>query len=281
MRTYEMEQNYSPLRYPGGKAKLANTIKSIINVNKIYDCSYIEPFAGGAGVGLSLLFSQYVKEIILNDINYQLFSFWKTLLENPEYLIKKIYNTNLTIDEWKKQKYIFQNPQKYEQKKVGFSFFFLNRTNRSGILNAGVIGGQNQTSKYKIDARFNRDSLINKIKIISDYKDKIRFYNMDTIDFLYHFQTNPRKTYFAYFDPPYFNKGQDLYTNFYTYNDHKNLSNVIQNTVPYKWVLTYDDAPEIKKLYKQRYITSFNLLYCAHDVKIGKELLIFSDGLAF
>lgn len=274
-----MERNYSPLRYPGGKAKLSKTVKCIIESNKIYDSVYIEPFAGGAGVALSLLFSQYVNEIILNDINYQLFSFWRTLLDNPEYLLRKINDAKLSIDEWKKQRIIFKNPERYEQNKVGFAFFYLNRTNRSGILSAGVIGGYNQSSKYKIDARFNKEGLIKRIELINYYREKIQFYNMDTVDFIQNQKINPQKNYFAYFDPPYFNKGQDLYTNFYTHDDHKKLSQTIQNKILYNWIMTYDDAPEIRELYKDRFITSFNLLYCANEIKIGKELLITSDSI--
>lgn len=274
-----MERNYSPLRYPGGKGKFANTVKGIIESNSLYDSTYIEPFAGGAGVALSLLLSHYVKEIILNDINYQLYSFWRTLLDNPEYLINKILNVTLSIPEWEKQRYIFNNPYNYEQKKVGFSFFYLNRTNRSGILNAGVIGGYNQAGKYKLDARFNKTSLLKRLENIIDYRSKIHIYNCDTVDFLSNFKAEKTKKYFAYFDPPYFNKGQDLYTNFYTYSDHELLRNTIQNKVKFDWILTYDDAPEIHNLYKQYRVTSFSLLYCAHEIKIGKELLITSNGI--
>jgi len=274
-----MERNYSPLRYPGGKGKLSATVKSIIDANKVHDCTYIEPFAGGAGVALSLLFSQYVKRIVLNDINYQLFSFWNTLLLNPEYLIHKINDATLTIDEWTKQKHIFNNPHKYEQKKIGFAFFYLNRTNRSGILNAGVIGGYAQSAKYKIDARFNKKNLIKRIEAIAEYKSKIELYNMDTVDFLRSYEIKSSDRYFAYFDPPYYNKGQDLYTNFYTHEDHKKLSDVVQNELSYNWIMTYDDTPAIRELYKNRSLTCFNLLYCAHNIRLGKELLITCDNI--
>lgn len=274
-----MDKNYSPLRYPGGKGKFSNTVKDIIEQNSLYDSIYIEPFAGGAGVALSLLLSQYVKEIVLNDINYQLFSFWKTLIYQPDYLLRKVQDADLTITEWEKQRNIFRNPLQYEQKKVGFAFFYLNRTNRSGILNAGVIGGLEQKGKYKMGARFNKTTLRRRIQTIIDYKSKIHLYNLDTIDFLRNFKTDKKKQYFAYFDPPYFNKGQDLYTNFYTYNDHEELRNTINSQVNYKWILTYDDAPEIRNLYNQYNIIPFNLLYCAHKIRMGKELLIASKAL--
>lgn len=65
----------SPLRYPGGKGKVADYFKQIFRDNSLYDGVYVEPYAGGASVALSLLFNEYVSKIIINDIDRSIFAF--------------------------------------------------------------------------------------------------------------------------------------------------------------------------------------------------------------
>ena len=231
-------------------------------------------------MALSLLLSHYVKRIVINDINYQLFSFWKTLLDDPDYLIRKIRSSELTVDEWKKQRSIFKNYQKYEHKKVGFAFFYLNRTNRSGILNAGVIGGLAQNSEDKIDARFNRTTLEDKILRIAEVGNRIEICNLDTLMFLKQYSFSRSERYFLYLDPPYFQKGQNLYTNYYKYDDHRQLSIQVQSGLDHPWIMTYDDVIEIADLYRDRRIERFSLHYCASAIRQGNELLIYSDKIA-
>jgi DNA adenine methylase len=263
--------NYSPLRYPGGKNKLSGCVKDILELNNINDPVYVEPYAGGAGVGLNLLLSHYVSEIILNDIDIHLSSFWKLLLSDTDELINKILTTEVTSLEWERQKEIYKSAESY--KDLGFAFFFLNRTNRSGILNAGMIGGKAQTGNYKIDARFNKIELIKRIKLIAEYKSKIRIYNLDTIELISQLPIE-KANYFTYFDPPYFNKGQRLYTNFYSANDHILLSEKLKRQKYSNWIITYDDTPEIRELYSEYSIENFPIQYSASKSQIGKEVLI-------
>ena len=171
--------NYSPLRYPGGKTKIAPLVNAIMKKADIKDGIYIEPFAGGCGVALALLLSDKVKHIVINDMDITIYAFWHSILNDTDEFIELIKKTQVTIEEWHKQKEIFLNKDSNKLLELGFATFFLNRTNRSGILKAGPIGGYNQTGNYLIDARFNKKNLIKRIERISQYKDKISLFNLE------------------------------------------------------------------------------------------------------
>jgi len=225
---------YSPLRYPGGKAKVADYFKQVIKDNLLYDGIYVEPYAGGASVGLSLLLNEYVSKVVINDIDRSIFAFWYSVLNRTDEFCKLIDETPVTLETWKKQKKIQKNKYRYGLLKLGFSTFFLNRTNHAGILKAGVIGGQQQTGKWKIDARYNKTNLIERIKQIALYKDKIELYNMDAVELIKTLRkTLPKKTLF-YLDPPYFVKGKDLYLNHYTEKDHENIMQEVKKITKQK-----------------------------------------------
>ncbi|MBT0360460.1 DNA adenine methylase [Morganella morganii] len=272
-----MKLTYSPLRYPGGKASISEMISSIIAHNNLSSFSYAEPYAGGAGLALSLLFSNKVNDIYLNDIDRSIWSFWYTILTNSKDFIEKIISTDVTINEWYKQKDIQYNKEQADVFDLAFSTFFLNRTNRSGIiLKAGVIGGLSQSGKYKIDCRFNKENLIKRINKIVEMRDKIHIYNMDAIDFM---KKIKGKQVFLSIDPPYYEKGSSLYTNFYQENDHFILSKHIAE-LENPWLLTYDYNREIYDLYKDKKCFSFDLNYSAAHKRVGKELLIISDRIS-
>lgn len=268
---------YSPLRYPGGKNKLSQFIASTIISAGKQKCIYVEPFAGGAGVACSLLINGVVDSIIINDFDKAVYSFWRAVKEEPLELIKFIENTPITIEEWKKQKQIYTEKSKKYSLELAFSFLFLNRTNHSGILNAGPIGGVNQNGNWKLDARFNKQDVIEKIKLIASYKSKITIYNKDIMSFFYQvlFTENESK-FFVYFDPPYFVKGSRLYKNFLNSSDHEKIKMKIEE-LNCPWLLTYDDAPEIQFLYKNYEIRKYDLTYSAANKGVATELMIFSS----
>ena len=179
----ELNMNYSPLRYPGGKSKIAPFVSLLIEKTKLDECTYVEPFAGGAGVALSLLFDGTVTNIVINDYDKAIYSMWKSILEETEAFINLVRTVPLTIDEWRKQKQIYNNENKKYSLELGFATFYLNRTNRSGILAAGPIGGYKQTGNYLMDVRYNREALIQRIKKIAEYKSYIHLYNKDIESF--------------------------------------------------------------------------------------------------
>ncbi|MFZ2411969.1 MAG: DNA adenine methylase [Candidatus Methanoperedens sp.] len=271
---------YSPLRYPGGKGKLADYFKQVFKDNLLYDGVYVEPYAGGASVALSLLFNEYASKIIINDIDRSIFAFWYSVLNKTDELCQLIHDTPVTIETWEAQKQIQKVKHRQGLLKVGFSTFFLNRTNRSGILNAGVIGGRQQTGAWKIDARYNKKELISRIERIAQYKDKIELHNSDAVELVKSLRNKlPQKSLF-YFDPPYYVKGKDLYLNYYEDNDHQHIANEISKVCNQKWILTYDDVRPIRKLYSNFRKQAFKLSYSAGSSnKQGKEIMIFSDNI--
>ena len=240
-------------------------------------CTYVEPFAGGAGLALRLLFQDIVSEVIINDIDPSIYSFWHCVLNRTDEICDLVLNTPVSVEEWNIQKEIWQNNGNGDLLTFGFSTLFLNRTNISGILKGGMIGGYDQTGLYKINARYNKQIIINKIRKISEYRDRIRVYNLDVIDLIEGilplFQNS-----FVYFDPPYVKKGSSLYVNFYTSKDHIRLAEII-NHYNGAWMVTYDDCPLIRNLYKDRrqYIIPIN--YSAGATKRTHEISIFCDEI--
>lgn len=269
--------NYSPLRYPGGKSKIAPLIRLIIEKTGSSDITYIEPFAGGAGVALSLLIEGVVDQVVINDYDKAIYSFWRALKEAPQELIDLIEHTPLTIDEWKHQKDIYSTQNKRYSVELGFAAFYLNRTNRSGILSAGPIGGYNQTGNYGMDARFNRDALIGRIQEIAKYKSQIVVYNKEIRSFISGVIPKYQANAFVYFDPPYFENGQRLYKNFFSPTDHTDIALSIINGVNCPWVITYDDVPELRGIYSNYVQRRYNLNYSAANKGKGSEIIIFKD----
>ena len=269
--------HYSPLRYPGGKGKLTPLIELLIELHGHRGGTYIEPFAGGAGVAIELLEKKVVSEIVINDLDKGIYSFWRAILEETDKFLEQVNTIPLTIAEWKKQRRIcFENNKKYSFE-LGFATFYMNRTNRSGIIKAGAIGGIEQSGLWKLDARFNREDLISRIKKIAKNKSKIHLYNKDIKSFLEKYLPKYKDNVFIYFDPPYFNKGKELYLNFLNYNDHIRIEKLIDSMVNCDWIITYDDTPEIEKIYEKYCIRRIELNYSVGKKRKSNELIIFKD----
>lgn len=272
--------HYTPLRYPGGKAKLAKFIKAIIEVNGLHDGDYVEPYAGGAGVAIELLLHEYVQHIHINDVSRPIFAFWKSVLECTGGLVRLIERTPLTMKTWAKQKNVLMNPDDHDDLELGFATFFLNRTNRSGILNGGVIGGRDQAGPWKIDARFNRTDLIARIEAIARLRRRITLYREDAADFLRGVVKGlPRKT-LIYLDPPYYCKGKQLYYDYYKHDDHVEIAALVKKGLRTRsWIVSYDDAPQIRDLYSPFAHVAYEIGYTARNVRRGSEIMFFAPGL--
>lgn len=271
-------KNYSPLRYPGGKSRLTSFVKLLIEQTKIEHPVYIEPFAGGAGIALKLLFSEAVDEIVINDFDKAIYSMWKAVLTETKTFLELLKSTPVTVDEWKQQKQIYIEKSKKYSLELGFATFFLNRTNRSGILKAGPIGGYDQTGNYKIDARYNKEKLAERIELIATKKSKIHIYNKDVCSFFTSYFSKYEDRAFVYFDPPYYNKGKLLYKNFFTHENHLEILEII-NSIKTPWLLTYDNVDEIKKIYRNYSGYLFDLNYSVANSGRNSELLYLSNDL--
>ena len=273
---------YSPLRYPGGKNKLAKFIAKICVDNNINN-HYIEPYAGGAAVALYLLMEGKVSKITINDFDRSIYAFWHLVLKNTKKFCNLIEETDITIENWLKAKEIQKNKKKATLLELGFSAFFLNRTNISGIINAGVIGGIKQEGKYKMNCRFNKRNLISRINKIAEYKKNITIYNLNAVELIKKIQkkeTNSQTVF--YFDPPYYIKGSSLYVNYYNHADHEEIAKMIKKIKKSEWIISYDNASQIQKIYS--WVSKkieYSVSHAAHEAKIGKEVLFFSKNLKF
>jgi len=272
---------YSPLRYPGGKNKLAKFIALICEKNDI-NGHYVEPYAGGASVALYLLINDYVKKITINDYDRAIYAFWHSIMNDTEKFCRKISNTDVTVENWNKFKKIHRNKENETLFSLGFATFFLNRTNRSGIIDAGVIGGTKQNGNYKMDCRFNKRELIKRIRFISSFKKSIAIENLDALKLIKKIKkdikTKSKDTVF-YFDPPYYIKEPSLYMSHYKHSDHEKVSEEIKKIKDIKWIVSYDNTHEIKKLYKGYKKKEYSFFHTAYDIREGKEVLFFSDKL--
>lgn len=272
-------QHYSPLRYPGGKNKLSAFVAKICIDNNIQG-HYVEPYCGGASVALFLLFEGFVKKVTINDKDKSIFAFWHSVLNKTDELCYMIENVELNITEWQKQRSVQLNKNKVDLLPLGFSTFYLNRTNRSGIINAGVMGGINQDGNYLMDCRFNRDDLISRIKRIAERKNQIKLYNLDAIKLIDKIQKNKQKdkTIF-YFDPPYYLKANSLYMNHYKDSNHKEVGEKIKSIQDIKWIVSYDNVPEIQIIYSECKKKEFSFKHTAYQIREGNEVLFLSSNI--
>jgi len=270
--------NYTPLRYPGGKAKIYSQICDIISLNYDEPPVYCEPFAGGFGLGMKLLLKSKVSKVYLNDLDYSIYSFWYSVLHNTEEFIAMIDQTEITINEWYNQKAIYlSTTDKYSILQKGFATFFLNRSNRSGIMKAGPIGGYSQSGSYGLDCRFNKATLKTTILNLAKRKDDIIISNFDCKTFLLRID-NDIDNIFFFLDPPYVVKGKELYKNSFTKEDHCALGKIVTN-LKSKWYMTYDDTPLIRDIYKDFEIRTYDISYTVQTKKRASELLICSKNL--
>jgi DNA adenine methylase len=268
----------SPLRYPGGKSSLTEFLSRTIRLNGLEGGTYVEPFAGGAGAALGLLFSEKVCEICINDKDPCIHAFWKSILDHTEEFLERLEQTPVTVRTWKKQKSILRSPHQHPLVEVGFATFYLNRCNRSGVLNAGPIGGMKQDGEYRISVRFNKDRLRKRIEKIALYRERIKVRNLDAVTFLRRIFEKDRirkDSSLVYMDPPYFEKARRLYAFYFHEADHERLATYLNNNADFRWIISYDDSPSVRELYSA---CSKLVLrnYSVHSARIGRELLISS-----
>ena len=274
-----MLRTASPLRYPGGKSCLYDLVANILRLNRLERSHYVEPYAGGCGLALSLLFGGHVSDVHLNDLDPSIWAFWHSVLHDTDRLISLVEDTPITPDEWRNQKSIHAAAHVEETLQLGFATFFLNRTNRSGVIKgAGMIGGSSQDGAYKLDCRFNREDLARRIRRIAKYRNRIHLHNLDAIPFMRQIAKELSSNSLFCIDPPYFNKGSSLYTNFYGPEEHSAVADaVLKLKLP--WIVTYDYTEEIKRLYSKRRQFAFDINYSIQTKRVGSELLIASKGL--
>lgn len=270
--------HYSPLRYPGGKNCIFPFVSKMFYDNDLVGINYAEPYAGGAGLALRMLFEGYVSNIYINDLDRSIYSFWVSILERPDEFCEWLKNVKLSIPVWRQYKEMQSNAVNIDAFELAKSTFYLNRTNVSGVIKGGAIGGLAQTGNYKMDARFNKPDLIQRIKKIATMKERIHISNLDGLAFIN--KMNKRKeNIFIYLDPPYLQKGADLYMNFYIKRDHERLARHVAKMNKW-WMVSYDNHEFILNLYAENNKILYKLSQGASN-RIGDEVLIFSESLNY
>lgn len=265
----------SPLRYPGGKGRMYQFVKNLIIENGFEELIYAEPFSGGFGIGIKLLTSGDIKKVIINDFDEHIYAFWVSVFKYSKRLIKLIEETPVDLENWRIQKEIYNNYKGKSLVKKGFAAFYLNRTNFSGVITGGPLGGIDQKSKYNLGCRMNKQHLIEQIRGLAQYKDSVEIYHYDAIKFMAKIVLPNQKKIFLNLDPPYVVKGSELYRNFYEHKDHVKLAEFIKDNLKEAyWIVTYDDCNLIRKLYSEFDLQEYTLTHMAGKTKEGKELLI-------
>ena len=271
---------YSPLRYPGGKAPFAPFIAQLMEVNGVTGGHYLEPYAGGAGVALDLLFQGHASHIHINDVDPAVYAFWLSVTQHADELLNLLASTPITMDEWFKWRSVLREECQASTVEKGFATLFMNRTNRSGILKAGVIGGKSQDGNYKLDARFKKEVIAARIEAIATRAKDINVYSEDSLALLKRCKDFLPKTSLIYLDPPYYIKGKGLYRNYYEHDDHLAIAKTIQaKSFKRHWVVSYDNTSEIRAMYQFIDSKEYELNYTAQRRYVGNEVMFFSADL--
>lgn len=267
----------SPLRYPGGKGSLGSLLAQVIELNDLKGCSYYEPFAGGGGAALFLLKEGFVSEIFINDLDRRISAFWSAVIHHTDRFVDQVLTVPLTIPEWHRQNEICSQPSKHQTFDLGFAAFYMNRCNRSGVLDgAGPIGGYHQEGKWRMDVRFERNALAERILKLSNLKERIHLSQLDALKFLKAKipKGNARATVFVYLDPPYVKKGGRLYLNAYEKKDHRRLANYVNAQKKLPWIMSYDDHELIRTLYSRTIIANLPIRYSLQEKRSASELIL-------
>lgn len=271
---------FSPLRYPGGKAPFAPFIANVMDKNDLIGGHYLEPYAGGAGVALELLFQEQASHIHINDADPAIYAFWKAVTQHSEELLELLEVTPITMDEWFRWRLVLREESTATTVEKGFATLFLNRTNRSGILKAGVIGGKNQDGTYKLDARFKKEVVAARIEAIAKRSSCISVYCEDSLQLLNRCPEFLPKRSLIYLDPPYYVKGKGLYRNYYEHDDHVAIAKKLQQKgFKWPWVVSYDNAEEICAMYQMSQSLTYGLNYTAQRRYVGNEVMFFSRNI--
>lgn len=267
----------SPLRYPGGKAAMAGLFADIIGRLGVANPVYVEPYAGGAGAGVALLSQGLVSRLVINDIDPAVHAFWRAVTDHNAALVDRVATAPLTVQEWRAQREVYRRGSG-SALELGFAFFYLNRTNRSGVLNAGVIGGQDQGGNYKMDARFNRETLVRRLESLGSLADRIEVTDLDGRTVIRRYASD--RSAFMYIDPPYVAAGSQLYLNAFEGRDHEALACTVDGVDGAHWLMTYDLSPLIERLYAQHFQCTLALNYSARHPGKARELLVASPAVA-
>lgn len=263
----------SPLRYPGGKASLSGVIARIVKDQKLEGCRVFEPYAGSAAVSIALVGAGVCTSGSISERDPLLYSFWKCVFTNPAKLLRRINKTEISLQTWHELRPLLDldEPDESQADLLAFAALFFNRTNFSGVIHSGPIGGQTQSSDYAIDCRFNREELADRVDRLATLGEKIDVQFADALDVI-KAQRNKRGAFF-YIDPPYFLQGKKLYRYNYRLSGHIALADALRKA-KFSWLLSYDNHDVIENLYEDFHNVYQEFRYSSRMPKKENELLI-------
>lgn len=271
---------YTPLRYPGGKGRFAPLIAEIMRSNGLHGGHYLEPYAGGAGVALILLFDGVAEQVHVNDADPAVAAFWRAATRYSSKLISLVANAKVDMESWFHWRAVMLGKVPASEVERGFATLFMNRTNRSGILKGGVIGGKSQSGTYKLDARFMRDQICLRLERIGQHAGSIHVYEEDARVLLGRCHTFLPMKSLVYLDPPYYVKGEGLYRNFYQHEDHERVAQLLSSKKFRRpWIVSYDNVAEIRAMYAYARSFTYGLKYTAQFRYEGSEVMFFGSRL--
>lgn len=267
----------SPLRYPGGKARLGPWLAWSMRQNGLRSPVFAEAYCGGAGAAVYLLTNNYVSRIELNDLDPAVAAFWRSAVYRSREMARMVEAAAVNLEERERQREILKNPDRHGDLDLGFAALFLNRVNHSGIIRSGPIGGKTQKGRYRLDVRFARSELVRRILSLGGMADRIGIHERDALDFLENEVPAFGPERLVFLDPPYFHKSKRLYRHLYGMEDHRQVATAVR-ALACPWVVTYDHCREIECLYEGLNTHDYSLTSHAGSGRLKiSEILIYGN----
>ncbi len=261
----------SPLRYPGGKQKAIDLISSKFP-QKVGE--YREPMVGGGSVYFRARSMRLARTYWINDLFEELVSFWK-ICQNPQLCDQltnelEILRQSFASADEIKEYFLAARKEKCDNEfRIAELFFFFNRVTFSGTTRAG---GFSSAASIK---RFTASS-IQRLQSLPSALEDTRISQLDFEELI----SAPGKDVFLFLDPPYYTATRLYGKNGSLHNfDHERLSAALRKT-RHRFLITYDDCAELRKLYSWAKIEEWQLQYGMNNCnserssKIGAELFI-------
>ncbi|QOT19275.1 DNA adenine methylase [Paenarthrobacter sp. YJN-5] len=285
-RTSARSRYASPLRYPGGKARMApwltDTFEGLLGPMDVE--IWLEPFGGGAGAALTALCTGKVPEAWIVEANPALAAFWTTVMNDGPALAARVERTIPTLALFQESRENVGAALAGEHLNVfdlGLSAFILNRCSRSGMIlpSVGPIGGKMQAGQHTIAARFNAGALADRIRAVHALGDRFKVFAGDGISFLEDLpDSGVQDEVFCFVDPPYIGVGNDLYAVGMDDDLHQRLARAL-NRLTTPWLLTYDAHPRVPLLYPGSHVVEFDIPHTAGSSRVGTEYLVLGPGM--
>ncbi|WP_051058751.1 DNA adenine methylase [Paenibacillus shenyangensis] len=246
---FKLNKRLSPFRYPGGKSKIAQHLAAAMRPQQLD--TLVSVYAGGASVELAMLQAGLVKQLIMNDIDFGIFSLFYLIKEHPDDLIQRIRTQLPSHDDFFRYRDLIKTDYAgADLLDAAWAALIVNRLAYSGIYSANPLGGRSGSQK-RLLARYNPDDLCQRILQIHAMSHRMTLSHQNALPFIEEQAWHPNSTLFL--DPPYYEKGSALYRHFYTEQDHRDVSWLLQTFYEQMpgadIVITYDDHPFIRELY--------------------------------